>query len=46
MLYVGRVRLSSHLGGRGKIIVDAWWKAESSPEAPSEVYMVEIESEK
>nr|CDS28383.1 hypothetical transcript [Hymenolepis microstoma]CDS31821.1 expressed protein [Hymenolepis microstoma] len=26
LLYVGRITLSAHLNGRGKIVVEKWWK--------------------
>ncbi|VDN99117.1 unnamed protein product [Rodentolepis nana] len=29
LLYVGRITLSAHLNGRGKVVVDSWWNAGS-----------------
>nr|CUU99936.1 hypothetical transcript [Hymenolepis microstoma] len=37
LLYVGRITLSARLNGRGKIVVEQWWKM-GSRTAPVKVF--------
>ncbi|VDO09960.1 unnamed protein product [Rodentolepis nana] len=43
LLYVGRITLSAHLNGRGKVVVERWWN-ESSQATPVKEVIKDIEA--